>query len=140
MTCSTGRQVTFRHSGPCSARLNAGEPAPELAVSHSQPRPESSCAGDWTHIPSALQCLQDSSFACCNGSSAAGWQWAPTAVACRAHRLAGSDVEALLHGKWLAMAGDSVTRNLFAALLRLTTGRAQVYLEHLCNARTVLIK
>ena len=73
-------------------------------------------------MPSVQRCKRNSTFAACNATAAQGWQWAPAAVACHASHKNGTQAQQLLAGKWLAMVGDSVTRNLFASLLRLMTG------------------
>lgn len=47
------------------------------------------------------------------------WQWSSEAAKCGAARLAASDLRQLLAHSWVAVVGDSIGRNFFAALLRL---------------------
>lgn len=59
------------------------------------------------------------SVATCGPNHANSWQWGPQGRQCGAARLNTLQAQFLLQQKWIVMAGDSITRFLFAALLRL---------------------
>lgn len=46
------------------------------------------------------------------------WHWRYTKTQCGYHRLNQDSLRSLLADKWVVFAGDSITRNLYAALLR----------------------
>ncbi len=59
------------------------------------------------------------SVATCGPNHANSWQWGPQGRQCGAARLSTMQARHVLQQKWIVMAGDSITRFLFAALLRL---------------------
>jgi hypothetical protein len=59
------------------------------------------------------------SVATCGPNHANSWQWGPQGRQCGAARLNTLQARYVLQQKWIVMAGDSITRFLFAALLRL---------------------
>lgn len=59
------------------------------------------------------------SVATCGANHTNSWQWAPQARQCGAARISSAQAQFLLQHKWIVMAGDSITRFMFAALLRL---------------------
>ena len=59
------------------------------------------------------------SVATCGPNHANSWQWGPQGQQCGAARLNTIQARHVLQQKWIVMAGDSITRFLFAALLRL---------------------
>ena len=73
-------------------------------------------------IPTRLKCRCESStrsVATCGPNHANSWQWGPQGRQCGAARLNTLQARHVLQQKWIVMAGDSITRFLFAALLRL---------------------
>ena len=59
------------------------------------------------------------SVATCGPNHTDNWQFSTPARRCGASRLSTAEARKLLKQKWVVMAGDSITRFLFAALLRL---------------------
>mmetsp|Transcript_1538 Transcript_1538/g.4445 ORF Transcript_1538/g.4445 Transcript_1538/m.4445 type:complete len:394 (+) Transcript_1538:507-1688(+) len=89
---------------------------------------QSFIVGQWrVHTPSSFRhCsgpLHEPQYATCGSPdphNSAHWQWDRQPFAtCGAHYLSREAVHALLGGQWVAVAGDSVTRFAFGALLRL---------------------
>lgn len=65
--------------------------------------------------------LTTRSVATCGPSHSDNWQWSSDAVRCGAERLHAADLHRSLSGRWLVVAGDSIARFFFAALLRLAS-------------------
>jgi hypothetical protein len=59
--------------------------------------------------------------ATCGPSHSDNWQWSSEALRCGAQRLQGADLQRSLAGRWVVVAGDSIARFFFAALLRLAS-------------------
>lgn len=57
--------------------------------------------------------------ATCGKGADNSWQWSSDAVRCGARRLNVEGFQELLAGKWVSFIGDSITRNTYAAFLRL---------------------
>lgn len=58
-------------------------------------------------------------YATCGEAAVRRWRYASRATDCGAWRYNRSQAQQLLQGKWVVFAGDSVSRMLYAALLRL---------------------
>ncbi len=67
------------------------------------------------------------SVATCGPNHANSWQWGPQGRQCGAARLNTLQARHVLQQKWVVMAGDSITRFLFAALLRLLADDGEFY-------------
>jgi len=59
------------------------------------------------------------SWATCGEGSRESWQWSEEALRCGAARQEAAALRALLAHRWFVVAGDSIGRFFFAALLRL---------------------
>ena len=59
------------------------------------------------------------SVATCGPKHADNWQWSSVALRCGAQRLGAQELRAALGGKWVVIAGDSISRYFYAAFLRL---------------------
>jgi len=59
------------------------------------------------------------SWATCGEGSRESWQWSEQALRCGAARQEAAALRALLAHRWFVVAGDSIGRFFFAALLRL---------------------
>ena len=59
------------------------------------------------------------SVATCGPKHADNWQWSSNALRCGAQRLGAQELRAALGGKWVVIAGDSISRYFYAAFLRL---------------------
>ena len=59
------------------------------------------------------------SVATCGANHTNSWQWGPEGRQCGAARQSSAQARYMLQQKWVVMAGDSITRFMFAALLRL---------------------
>ena len=57
--------------------------------------------------------------ATCGSNTTYHWLWDPPALKCGAQRVSKSQMRKMFRGKWLVVAGDSIGRFFFAALLRL---------------------
>ncbi len=65
-------------------------------------------------------------MASCGPGPRDSWQWAAQALRCGASRQDAEDLRTLLAHRWFVVAGDSIGRFFFAALLRLLSdNRAQ---------------
>ena len=58
-------------------------------------------------------------MATCGPKHADNWQWSSDALRCGAQRLGAPELRAALGSKWVVIAGDSISRYFYAALLRL---------------------
>lgn len=58
------------------------------------------------------------SVATCGSGLDNNWQWSSEALSCGAHRHDPDDITGLLQGKWVVIAGDSIARYFYAAMLR----------------------
>jgi hypothetical protein len=64
-------------------------------------------------------CDDDSrNVATCGDGLDNNWQWSSDALSCGAQRLDADELAGLLQGKWVVIAGDSISRYFYAALLR----------------------
>ncbi|KAL3149930.1 hypothetical protein ABBQ38_013293 [Trebouxia sp. C0009 RCD-2024] len=90
--------LTFDYGGHCSLLLNSG---------------------GWSNVPYVRCEASTRSVATCGANHTNSWQWAPQARQCGAARISSAQAQFLLQHKWIVMAGDSITRFMFAALLRL---------------------
>ncbi len=61
------------------------------------------------------------SVATCGPSHADNWQWSSEALRCGARRQGPADMRKALADRWIVVAGDSIARFFFAALLRLAS-------------------
>ena len=61
------------------------------------------------------------SVATCGPSHADNWQWSSEALRCGAKRQGTADIRKALADRWIVVAGDSIARFFFAALLRLAS-------------------
>eukprot|EP00884_Botryococcus_braunii_P005898 jgi/Botrbrau1/15309/Bobra.0319s0001.1 len=88
-------------------------------------------SGGWLGIP-YVSCSEHSrSVATCGSGLDNNWQWSSEALSCGAHRHDPHDITGLLQGKWVVIAGDSIARYFYAALLRaLANGDHQVVYGH----------
>ena len=59
------------------------------------------------------------SVATCGPNHTDNWQWSSDALRCGAHRLSMAELRAPLSKRWVVVAGDSIARFFFAAMLRL---------------------
>lgn len=65
-------------------------------------------------------------MATCGAGLDNNWQWSSDALSCGALRLDPHEISRLLQGKWVVIAGDSISRYFYAALLRaLASGEVQ---------------
>lgn len=94
----TRTEVTFDYGDQCSLLLNSG---------------------GWVQVPYVRCESSTRSVATCGPNHANSWQWGPQGRQCGAARLNTLQARHVLQQKWIVMAGDSITRFLFAALLRL---------------------
>lgn len=89
---------SFEYGGQCSLLLNSG---------------------GWVHVPYVRCETSTRSVATCGVKHTNNWQWGPQARQCGAARFSSSQAQFTLQHKWIVMTGDSITRFMFAALLRL---------------------
>ena len=73
--------------------------------------------------------------ATCGPGHSDNWQWSAAAVRCGAQRAARSQLQDALRNRWVVVAGDSITRFFYAALLRaLTDDGEPAHSSHPCLA------
>eukprot|EP00887_Chlorella_sp_A99_P000467 scaffold17.g467.t1 len=96
------------------------------------PYPTQDCSfalnlGTWTREPVMSRCTPATQqrFATCGPTAQRRWQFSAEAEGCGARRFDRAAAAALLHGRRLAFAGDSISRQVYAALLRLVGSRGQ---------------
>ena len=73
-------------------------------------------------MAAVLDCRCDPStlsVATCGPNHTDNWQWSSDALRCGAHRLSMAELRAPLSKRWVVVAGDSIARFFFAAMLRL---------------------
>ncbi|KAK9825359.1 hypothetical protein WJX81_003344 [Elliptochloris bilobata] len=75
-------------------------------------------SGNWTSKP-PLSCPGTPGLATCGHGPRDSWQWSAVALQCGASRQDATALRALLAHRWFVVAGDSIGRFFFAALLRL---------------------
>lgn len=79
----------------------------------------------------ATRCEESTvSVATCGTNHTDNWQFSSEARHCGASRLPTAEARILLRHKWIVMAGDSITRFLFAALLRLLADNGELHHGH----------
>ncbi len=75
--------------------------------------------------------------ATCGSGHTDNWQWSAAAVKCGAQRATRSQLRDNLRNRWIVVAGDSITRFFYAALLRALTDDGEHHLPRcLQHART----
>ncbi|CAL5218696.1 g407 [Coccomyxa viridis] len=89
-------------------------------------------SGNWVGIPRVGCDPSTLSVATCGPNHTDNWQWSSDALRCGAHRLSTAELQAPLSERWVVVAGDSIARFFFAALLRLLSGdgKQQVVYGH----------
>lgn len=75
--------------------------------------------GFWTNTAASSCGTLTRAAATCGGDTTYQWQWDPPALKCGAQRVAKAQLRSMFRNKWLVVAGDSIGRFFFAALLRL---------------------
>lgn len=167
--CNRARtNLTFDYGGQCSLLLNSGGwvhvphvrykqcSLPKLylenvSARHAQPYSSNHImmmimlimrSTPW----SVWQCRCEAStrsVATCGANHTNSWQWGPRGRQCGASRMSSSQARYRLQQKWVVMAGDSITRFMFAALLRLLAEDGMLKLCHVLlvpsNASSALL-
>lgn len=71
--------------------------------------------------------------ATCGPGHSDNWQWSAAAVKCGAQRATRSQLQDALRNRWVVVAGDSITRFFYAALLRaLTDDGEHMHMSYHC--------
>ena len=87
--------------------------------------------------PAARRCGLQQAFATCSETIARRWAFSPRAGECGAARLGRDDIQQLLGGKWVVFAGDSVSRMLYAAALRVAGSKGGYAGKRRCLLQSV---
>lgn len=74
------------------------------------------------------------SVATCGPNHTDNWQWSSDALRCGAHRLGRAELQAPLSKRWVVVAGDSIARFFFAAMLRLMSDDSELPSHYLCHS------
>ena len=69
------------------------------------------------------------SVATCGASHTDNWQWSSEALRCGAQRLGAPELRPAFKGRWLLIAGDSIARYFYAALLRVLSADSASHSE-----------
>ncbi|KAK9832424.1 hypothetical protein WJX74_009685 [Apatococcus lobatus] len=96
----TGDGIRFKYDSSCDMQLNAGG---WVGISHVSCEPSTK------------------GVATCGPGHSDNWQWSAAAVKCGAQRTTRSQLQGALRNRWVVVAGDSITRFFYAALLRALT-------------------
>ena len=116
-----------------------------LATGPASPRSGEAARAALTHTPSSpalsvtppmrvCSCAAGPSLATCGPGPRDSWQWSAQALRCGASRQDAEALRALLAHRWFVVAGDSIGRFFFAALLRLLSNSRARLLSCLCRA------
>lgn len=79
------------------------------------------------------------SVATCGPNHTDNWQWSSEALRCGAHRLSAQELRGALSKRWIVVAGDSVARFFFAAMLRLLSDDGQRPSGHPSSSPIILV-
>ena len=72
--------------------------------------------------------------AACDPALGLAWDWSEDARQCGASHVSQPALQRLLAGKWVAVAGDSIGRYFFAALLRQLTSDGEGLRQYACSS------
>ncbi|KAK9784750.1 hypothetical protein WJX73_000604 [Symbiochloris irregularis] len=88
-------------------------------------------SGSWAPLNDTISCSNLTATPC-GADTASHWSWAAPAVQCGTRQITQDQGRALFRDAWLVVAGDSIGRFFFAALLRLLSdsGEYQIVVGH----------